>query len=190
MEYQELIEAVDDMPETKRKEYRRLLSLATIGGSVRHGMEEHLESACTVDDFFEAIFEDDALRNTNVWGAWASDRKKNWIDRFEPDRAFTGVKIEQKGFVVESPDVEFFIPVGGRGRYGSLYEFKDGAFNEDAAEYFTSISGRFTCVGIAFEGSYDVFVSGRSVIFERWEFDALGNRLNGKGETKQCCACR
>ena len=147
MEYGELKEQIDGLGERQRRGCARVLSLVSLGGGVRPEFRGHLDGASTYRAFFEALYRDDDLRFTRAWAAWAKLDGKQWVGRFDPVRASARVP------------------------------FGDGAFNEDAATYFTSIEGAFTCAEMAFEGIYDVFTSGNAVLFERWALNEKGARV-------------
>lgn len=190
MNYQDLKERTAALPESKQKDYRKLMSLACVGGDVKAQLKKHLETSVSIDDFYEAVYNDDECRFENVWAYYAKMKGGKWPQRFCAEDARLGVRLQLRGITVESKDVQFFIPMTGRNRTADVYLFADGEVNDEAADYFTSVSGTFTCLDMEFAGTYDILVGPRLVIFERWEFDKLGNRLNGKGETKMCCSCR
>ena len=160
-----------------------------------------LARVCAVDGFaaVEARYgqmvasiapETQEIESKNVWGYYAKMQGGDWPKRFECEVARYGVRLQLKGIAAENETIQFFIPMLGRNRRTDVYVFSDGEFNEEAVDYCTSISGTFTCLDMEFAGTYDIFVGPRLIIFERWEFDKLGNRLNDKGETKMCCSCR
>ena len=190
MNYQDLKEQTAAKPENQIADYKKLFSFACVGGKVKDSLRKHLEEANDIDAFYEAVYADDACRFENVWGYWAKMHGGDWPKRFECEEARYGVRLQLKGVAVENETIQFFIPMMGRNRRADVYVFTDGKFNEEAADYFTSVSGTFTCLDMEFAGTYDIYVGPRLIIFERWEFDKLGNRLNGKGETKMCCSCR
>lgn len=190
MNYSELKEQTNALPEEKQHDYRKLMTLACVGGDVKRQLKKHLEQAQTPDEFYEAIYEDDACLFENVWAYYAKMKGGKWPQRFCAEDARLGIRLQLRGIAVESKEVQFFIPMTGRNRTADVYLFADGKVNDNAADYFTSVSGTFTCLDMTFAGTYDIYVGPRLVIFERWEFDKLGNRLNGKGETKMCCSCR
>lgn len=190
MNYNELKEQTSALPEERRHDYRKLMTLACVGGDVKHQLKKHLDQASTLDEFYEAIYKDDACLFENVWAYYAKMKGGKWPQRFCAEDARLGIRLQLRGIAVESKEVQFFIPMSGRNRTADVYLFADGKINDNAADYFTSVSGTFTCLDMTFAGTYDIYVGPRLVIFERWEFDKLGNRLNGKGETKMCCSCR
>ena len=190
MNYQDLKEQTAAKPEAQLDDYKKLFSLACVGGQVKDRLKGHLEDAENIDEFYATMYADDACRFENVWGYYAKMQGGDWPKRFECEVARYGVRLQLKGIAVENETIQFFIPMLGRNRRADVYVLSDGEFNEEAVDYFTSVSGTLTCLDMEFAGTYDIFVGPRLIIFERWEFDKLGNRLNGKGETKMCCSCR
>lgn len=190
MNYQDLKNQTLEKCETSQAEYKKLFSLAGVGGQVKDCLKPHLEKADTLDEFYEAVYADDACKYENVWGYWAKLKHPEWPSRFHAERGRLGVRLQLRGITVEGKSLQFYIPMTGRNRRADVFEFVDGNVNEAALDYFTSVSGSFTCLDMEFAGTYDIFVGPRLIVFERWEFDKLGNRLNGKGETKMCCKCR
>ena len=190
MDYQALKSQTAEKPEGKKADYVKLFSLACVGGQVKDALQGHLKAAFDIDDFYERMYADDECRFENAWGYYAKMKGEKWPLRFKAEDMRLGIRLQLRGIAVESEDIQFFIPMTGRNRKGDIYVFADGEINEEGLDYFTSVSGRFTCLDLKFEGTYDILVGPRLIVFERWEFDKLGNRLNGKGETKMCCSCR
>ena len=60
MNYQDLKEQTASLSDNKRKDYRKLMSLACVGGDVKAQLKKHLEAANTLDEFYEAVYVDDA----------------------------------------------------------------------------------------------------------------------------------
>lgn len=178
MEYEELKEQINGLDERRRRGCARVLSLVSIGGGVRPEFRGHLDGASTYRAFLEALYRDDDLRFTRAWAAWAKLDGKQWVERFEPERSAERVPFGGRGLPVEFlPGGTMLVPLSGHGKQARVLVFEDGAFNEDAATYFTSVEGSFTCADLAFEGIYDVFTSGNAVLFERWALNEKGARV-------------
>lgn len=177
MEYGELKEQIDGLGERQRRGCARVLSLVSLGGGVRPEFRGHLDGASTYREFFEALYRDDDLRFTRAWAAWAKLDGKQWVGRFEPVRTSARVPFGGRGMPVVLSGGTMLVPLAGHGKQAHVLEFEDGAFNEDAATYFTYIEGAFTCAEMAFEGIYDVFTSGNAVLFERWALNEKGARV-------------
>lgn len=177
MDYQELKRQIDELEGVRRAQYRQVMSLAALGGNVRPEFRAHLEVASDYRAFFDALYEDDSLRFTRAWAAWAKLAGKDWIGRFQPEHAVGNVVFGGRGLPVEfAGGGTLLVPTGGRGKTARVYVFDDGAFNESAATYFTSLDGAFTCARIEFDGVYDVFAGDGAVVFERWRFNENGQR--------------
>ena len=153
MEYGELKEQIDGLGERQRRGCARVLSLVSLGGGVRPEFRGHLDGASTYREFLEALYRDDDLRFTRAWAAWAKLDGKQWVGRFEPVRTSARVPFGGRGMPVVLSGGTMLVPLAGHGKQAHVLEFEDGAFNEDAATYFTSIEGAFTCAEMAFEAS-------------------------------------
>lgn len=190
MDYQELKEQIAAVPERKAKDYRELLALSSVAGNVWPQFRAHLEAASTCDEFFEAVYEDDACKMENVWALWAKMNKKKWLDRFEADEVLHSKLLDDRGIFLSSSDgSEMLIPMAGRGLSVDLYVFTENGFNEKAAELFASIYGSHSCCGIKLEGAYDIYRTHRGLIFEKWEIDKFMRRSNGKGQIRTGTDC-
>ena len=95
------------------------------------------------------------------------------------------VEFTANGILIQKGDLELVIavPVTGKRKRADVLVFPESGFNEAAAEQVASLNGTFTCAGMMFDGTYDVFVSDRAFILEKWELDAGGNRQNAKRGT-------
>lgn len=190
MNYQDLKEQVAAVSASKQKDYRQLLTLSCVAGDVWPQLKKHLEAASTCDEFFEAIYNDDDLRNENVWAYWAKMNRKPWVDRFEADAVLYDMLLDNRGiFIKGEGGNEILVPMVGRGRSVNIYLFSDGVFNERAAEQLFSISGHHTCCGMVLDGAFDVYRTDRAIIFESWAMDKLMRRRNGKGQPSSVCDC-
>lgn len=174
MEYRELKEQVDASDGAHRKELKRALTLAAIGGNVRPQFQRHLEQATTYQEFFDGLYEDDECRFERSWALWARLGRKDWLGRFTPERKIDQVYFTGRGLTVELAGGSFLVPMAGR--VTTVYLFDQGSFNEGAAEYFTSLDGKFSCAGMEFEGAYDIYRTHGAVLFERWHCDEDGRR--------------
>lgn len=191
MTFDELCEEIEGLPEHQRKTFRDIATLASLGGDVLPSMKGHLENAETMREFLDGMYEDDACRYEKAWALWAKADQKQWLGRFQPELVYEGAVIEHGGVVIECGESMILVPVRGvrgRERTVDLYLFPDDGFNIDLAEYFGSISGSFSCYGLALEGTFDIYRAGRALLFERWAFDELGAR-KPRPSRKGACAC-
>lgn len=190
MNLEQLRDQIEEMPLSQRADYRKVFSYSAVGGKVWPQLADHLERAETVKEFLENIYEDDNLRFEAIWAYWAKMSKKRWVSRFEPAHQLRGMILKDKGLIVTGKGNELLIPVPGRGRTVDVFVFEEDGFNADAAELYGSINGTFECYGLVLEGTFDVYRSERSVIFERWAFDKLGRRVSTKRRCqKSSCSC-
>lgn len=186
MNYSEFKELMDAVPDRDRRDYLKLRQYSCIGGNVWPRYEGHLAEARTLHEFFEAVYADDACKFDNAWAYWARMQHKRWTDRFEPERMMRDVQFTANGILVEKDGLEvvFALPVTGKRKRADVFVFPENGFNEAAADQVASINGSFTCAGMEFDGTFDVFTSDRALIFEEWAFDALGYRQNDKRASK------
>lgn len=189
MDFARFKELMDEVPERDRKDYAKLRQFTCVGGKVWPQYEAHLEEATTLREFFEGIYEDDSCKMDNTWAYWARMQRKRWTDRFEPERMMRDVVFTANGILIEKDGLELVIsvPVSGKRKRADVLVFRENGFNEAAAEQVASINGAFTCAGMNFDGTYDIFVGDRVLILEEWELDTLGYRKNDKRASKPCC---
>lgn len=176
MDYGELKDRIDALEGQRRKEFARVLSLAALGGRVRPEFALHLAGSKTPEEFFDAVYDDDGLRFTQAWAAWAQVSGKNWVDRFDARGALASAPLYRGGLPVVFSDGAVSVPTGLRGRNARILLFDDGDFNEAAASYLTTVEGSFSCAGEDFAGTYDVFSGCGAVLLERWILDERGER--------------
>ncbi len=190
MNYQGLKEEINALPDSKRRAYRSLFSVASVGGDVWPKFRPHLDGAACADEFFEAIYNDDEMRFENVWAEWAKMKRKKWVSRFDADEEYENIRFEERGiFLTGNAGNELLIPMIGRGKFGGIYIFEDNGFNERAAELYGSINGSFSCMGVEIEGAFDIYRTDCALIFERWDVDKLMRRKDGKGQASSGCDC-
>lgn len=191
MDFKQLIEEVEAMPSSQKKQYRELIALSSLGGDVLPCMKAHLERAKTLKEFLNYMYEDDCCRFEKAWALWAKMSNKDWYTRFQPEMVLEGALVERGGVVVECEENMTLIPVRGtraHDRTVDIFLFPDDGFNVDLGEYYGSISGSFTCYGLPLKGTFDIYRAGRALLFERWAFDELGYRKR-KASHKGACAC-
>ena len=92
------------------------------------------------------------------------------------------------GILIEKDGLELVVsvPVTGKRKRADVLVFAENSFNEAVADQVASLNGQFTCAGMSFNGTFDIFVADKALIFEEWEFDVLGYRKNGKRASKTC----
>lgn len=191
MDFQQLKDQVHAVEGRAGHDYRELLSLSSVAGNVWPQYREHLIGAASADEFFEAVYQDDALKFENLWAYWAKMRhSREWIDRFEADAVVTNVLLDNRGVFLSGRDGnELLIPMKGRGKKYNVYVFSENGFNEKVAELYGSTYGTFTCCGMELEGAYDIYRADRALIFERWAIDKFMRRAHGKGQIRTGSDC-
>ena len=190
MNYEELMKQVEEMPKGRVKAYREIISCAGVGGKVWPYLEEHLEKANTVDEFLDLMYQDENCRFEKIWGMWAKEAKKDWRIFFKAEMIFEGALIERGGLVIEMGEGMFLLPVRGlrgKDRTVDIIVYPDDGFNLDVAEYYGSITGPFTLCDYTFEGTYDIYRAGRTLVLEHWAFDSLGYRKRRRSQQTDCC---
>ena len=186
MDFAEFKRLMDEVPVRDKRDYSKLRQYACIGGGIWPQYEQHLAQASTLREFFEAVYADDACKFDNVWAYWARMQHKRWVERFESDRMMRDVPFTANGILIEKEGLELVIavPVSGKRKRADVFVFPENGFNEAAADQVASLNGTFACAGMAFDGTYDVFVSDRALILEQWELDKMGYRKNDKRASK------
>lgn len=172
MDCSALKQSIESAPLTARAALERLYLYVTTGDAVRQEFGSYLADASDYQSFFDALYEDDAWKNTSVWAEWAKLKRKSWIGRFKPRIALQGLRLKSDGLPVEFGTGVMLAPTGSRDSVANFYVFDSGSFNVEAADFVTSIGGSFTCAGYEFTGIYGVYSYRGSVIFEEWEAEA------------------
>ena len=169
MNASELKESIQSAPLRKRASLEKLFLFVTLGDEFRPGMEVYAKDATTYSQYFDALFADDAMKDTDVWAAWARLAHRKWVDRFEPKLCIQNMRLKSAGIPVEFGSGIFIAPLGSKDTVADFYVFANKGFNSNAAEFVTSIGGSFKCAGHEFLGIYGVYKFHNTVIFEEWE---------------------
>ena len=177
MKYDDLLKEINEMPASQRPAFHEIVACAGVGGDVWPTMKQHLEDACTLREFLDAVYDDDACRFEKLWGLWARLDEKDWRIRFEAEMVLEGALIERG--VLDAAALD---------RTTDILVFADDSFNTDVADFYGSISGPFTLYEQKFEGTFDIYRAGRNLILERWEFDELGFRKRRRSQVGECCS--
>lgn len=171
MDARELKASIEASPVRKRAELEKLYLYVTLGDEFRPGMEAYAKDAAGYQQYFDALFSDEAMKDTRVWAQWARLAHRKWVDRFEPKLVVQNLRLKSAGIPVEFGSGIFIAPLGSKDTVADFYLFENGAFNTDAAEFVTSIGGTFKCVGYEFVGIYGVYRFHNDVIFEEWDVE-------------------
>lgn len=177
MKYDEFKALIDAMDEEERKEHLKVFPLACLGGSILPEYEKHAEAANSLEEFYDLVFADDDLRFTKIWAVISRMKDPSWIERFEYVDVARRIKAKH-GVPLIGENVGFSLFPASLVGSPNVYVFEDAAFNEAGCEYYMAFTGKFECVGIQLDGTYDVFRVGNNIIFEKWDFDTAGMRTN------------
>lgn len=167
----ELRESIGRAPLRKRAELEELFLYVTVADRFRPGMEAYARDTASYNEYFDALFSDDAMVRTDVWAAWARLAHKKWLDRFEPKMHIPNMRLKTQGIPVEFGSGIFVAPLESKDTVADFYVFAGDGFNTRAAEFVTSIGGTFKCAGHEFVGIYGVYKSFNAVVFEEWEVE-------------------
>jgi len=194
MDYARFSELFADVPDAQKNDFKRLKLLTCIGGNVLPVFKEHLAATETLEDFFEAVYQDDGCRFENAWGYWAKMKHpREWADRFEALQVARDVSyVGAYGLPIECNGVDMVWPLSGEGgmdKCCDVYVFADDSFNDAACEFMLSIGGTFVVADMTLEGSFDVYRGPGLVVFEKWDTDETGHRLNRKRQMT-CVHCK
>ena len=167
----QLKESIQAASTRKRAELEKLFLFVTCAGQFRPGYEVYAKDVSSYNEYFDALFADDAMRDTDVWAAWAKLAHRSWVERFEPKTAIRNMRLKTQGIPVEFGSGIFIAPLGSKDTVADFYVFPSKGFNTRAADFVTSIGGTFKCAGYEFVGIYGVYKSHNAVIFEEWEVE-------------------
>lgn len=95
--------------------------------------------------------------------------RRNWLCRFKPQLLIENLRLKTDGLPIQMGTGVVLAPTGSRDSIANLYVFANGAFNRQAAEFVTSIGGRFTLADYDFCGIYGIYKYRGNVILEAWE---------------------
>ncbi len=167
----ELKQSIEGAPARKRVELEKLFLFVTMADRFRPSMEGYARCAKDYNEYFDALYADDAMSGTDVWAAWARLTHKKWLDRFKPKMCIPNMRLKTQGVPVEFGSGIFIAPLDSKDTVADFYVFESNGFNTKAAEFVTSIGGTFKCAGYEFVGIYGVYKYSNAVIFEEWEVE-------------------
>ncbi len=172
MEVEELRESVLRAPVSSQADLERMLLYVTAGSNFLPGFEVYGQGAKGYQDYFNNLFDDPAQKNTLVWADWARFSRRNWLDFFQPLLRIDNLRMKTDGLPIQMGSGVVLAPTGSRDNIASLYVFQNGAFNRKAADFVTSLAGRFTLCDYDFFGVYGLYKYRGSVILEEWDKEA------------------
>lgn len=171
MEVAELKAQVNAAPSTFQEPLRRMVLYVTCGDAFHPDFADAASAANTYQELFGAIFDDESQKNTLLWAECAKLSRRNWLRFFQPKIAIENLRMKTDGLPVQMGEAVFLAPTGSRDNIANLYVFDNGAFNRQAAEFVTSLAGRFTVADHCFFGIYGLYKYRGNVILEEWEVE-------------------
>lgn len=172
MDVVELKEQISNAPVRDRAVLDKLFLYMTNGVEVKDEYADALAASDTYQAFLNAVFEDSSKKDTLEWAEIAKLKRKNWLRFFEPEICIQNLRMKTDGLPIQMGSGVMLAPTGSRDNIANLYVFKNGAFNRQAAEFVTSIAGKFTLSDIEFFGIYGIYKYRGNVILEEWEQEA------------------
>lgn len=171
MDTAEFKAAVAAAPLRSRADLDHLYMLVTAGDGFLPEYAAHAEAAGTPGEFAGAVFGDESLKNTLAWAECAKYGRRNWLSRFQPELLIENLRLKTDGLPIQMGSGVVLAPTGSRDNIANLYVFANGAFNRQAAEFVTSIGGRFTLADYDFCGIYGIYKYRGNVILKAWEVE-------------------
>lgn len=172
MDARTLKEQIDAAPLTSRADLTKLYMFVTVGDDFLPEYEAHAVGASTYRELFDAIYADEALKDTMVWAECAKLNRHNWLRYFTPKLLIENLRMKTDGLPVQMGEAVMLAPTASRDNIANLYVFENGAFNRAAAEFVTSIGGKFTVADYEFLGIYGLYKYKQNVIMEEWDAQA------------------
>lgn len=167
----ELKSQIEAAPVSMRADLQRMLMFVTAGDGFLPEYEAYAADAGTYQELFAAIFEDPAQKDTLLWAECAKFSRRNWLSFFEPKLLIENLRMKTDGLPIQMGTGVVLAPTGSRDNIAKLYVFANGAFNRQAAEFVTSLAGRFTLADYDFFGIYGLYKYRGSVILEEWDVE-------------------
>ena len=167
----ELKAQIAEAPLSQRADLQKMLMFATAGDKLLPEFEPYAREASSYQDFFNAIFMDPNQKDTLLWAECAKMNRRNWLSFFEPKMLIQNLRMKTDGLPIQMGTGVVLAPTGSRDNIANLYVFDNGGFNRQAAEFVTSLAGRFTIADYEFFGIYGIYKYRGSVILEEWEVE-------------------
>ncbi len=179
MDVRELNEQIANAPERNRAHLKKIALYMTAGDEAKPEYADALAAASTVQEFLCAVYEDPAFKDTLEWAEIATLYRKSWLRFFQPDILVQNLRMKTDGLPIQMGSGVVLAPTGSRDNIANLYVFKNGAFNRQAAEFVTSVAGKFTLADMEFFGIYGIYKYRGNVILEEWEQEASPTKAQG-----------
>ena len=171
MDTTQLKKEFESAPLADRATLNRLYLYLTVADSIKDEYAEALNSADSYQQFLTNIFLDESQKDSLVWAEIAKLNRRNWLSFFEPEMLIQNLRLKTDGLPIQMGTGVVLAPTGSRDNIANLYVFKNGAFNRQAAEFVTSLGGKFTIADSDFFGIYGLYKYRGNIILEEWELE-------------------
>lgn len=169
MDVSTLKEQIDNAPVSDRQRLNKIFNLVTVIDNIKPEYSDALNGADTYQEFITAIYENPDFKNTLEWAEIAKQKRQNWLRFFEPKIFVQNLRMKTDGLPIQMGSGVVLAPTGSRDNIANLYVYPYGGFNKNAAEFVTSIGGKFTVASYEFFGIYGLYKYRGNVILEEWE---------------------
>ncbi|WP_165170390.1 hypothetical protein [Adlercreutzia sp. ZJ242] len=172
MKIDELKAQIDVSPVGDRATLQKMFLFATAGGDILPCFAAYLERSSTYQEFFNEVYRDESQKRTLLWAECAKLNRRNWLAFFEPKMLIEKLRMKTDGLPVQMGSAVMLAPTGSRDNIANLYVFPADGFNQKAAEFVTSLGGKFTVADYDFFGIYGLYKYRGNVILEEWQVEA------------------
>lgn len=172
MDVKQLKAGFDSAPLAERAVLTKLYLYLTVADEIKDEYAEALARAGTYQEFLNAVYEDASFKDSLEWAEIAKLKRRNWLNFFQPDIFIQNLRMKTDGLPIQMGSGVVLAPTGSRDNIANLYVFGNGAFNRQAAEFVTSLAGKFTVADIQFFGIYGLYKYRGNIILEEWEQEA------------------
>lgn len=171
MDVQQLKSQIDAAPLADRAALNKLYLYMTVADRIKPEYADALAQSEGYQDFLNAVFADESKKDTLEWAEIAKLKRRNWLPFFEAGMVIQNLRMKTDGLPIQMGTGVILAPTGSRDNIANLYVFENGAFNRQAAEFVTSIAGKFTLADWEFFGIYGLYKYRGNVILEAWEVE-------------------
>lgn len=171
MDAKQLKESFDSAPLADRAVLNKLYLYLTVADRIKPEYSDALARANDYQEFLSIVFTEAPDKNSLEWAEIAKLKRRNWLAFFEPEMLIQNLRMKTDGLPIQMGSGVVLAPTGSRDNIANLYVFKNGAFNRQAAEFVTSVAGKFTIADWDFFGIYGLYKYRGNVILEEWEVE-------------------
>lgn len=188
MEYSQIAQEIDALPDEERKVKRRLLQLVSPGGVISENYACTLAAAQSCDDFFEKAYNNDSLRSDFAWSIIARTLHPDWLSRFTYQQRFEDEPLKDGCFVMRSntSKSDIVLPVPGDSETVDVFVFEDGEVNEAGLKPAGVYMGSYDLNGTTIDGHFSMGFDGPRLVIILWRFREDGSRVSAKVKLRVC----